>query len=215
MDTALAPTTHALLRPDQVADMAEERATLEQKLNSPRVEDKGAVREQLKRLNHQLDTQIPKPFGSTEIDAAVKREAELREKIRGDGMLSHEEMRKCPPGAVDRHRAWEARNKPAILEWQNIKRRLDVESDNRESASIENFRPFDSSMNMDNALIPGKQFFLPPPDAGPVVTFNSEEIMTLRKHAPDVALRLATYTNEQRAEVKEVLKAFIAEEQAA
>jgi hypothetical protein len=41
-------------------------------------------------------------------------------------MLSHEEMRKCPPGAVDRHRRWEKKNKK-ILEWQNIQRRLNAE----------------------------------------------------------------------------------------
>lgn len=203
----------ALLRPDQVADMAEERTALEAKLHNPRVEDKGAVKEQLRRLNHQFETQRPKAYASNEIDAAVKREAELREKI-SDGMLSHEEMRKCPPGAVDRHRQWEAKNKPAILEWQNIQRRLNADGDDRESASIENFRPFASNLNMDGALIQGKQYYLPPPDAGPVVTFNADEYALIRRHAPEIALRLAILSNEQRAEVKEVLRGW-SEEKAA
>lgn len=204
--TALAPTTFALLRPDQVDEMQEERTALETKLHNPRIEDKGAVREQLKRLNHQFETQRPKAYVGADLDAAVRREAELRDQI-SRGMLSHEEMRKCPPGAIDRHRQWEKANKPAILEWQNIKRRLNADGDDRESASIENFRPMNSTMNMEGALIPGRQFFGPTPGAAPTVIFTEEEIATLKSMAPDVAMRLPLLTNEQRAEIKTVLRA--------
>jgi hypothetical protein len=170
--------------------MVEERKVLEEKLHSPRVEDKATVHEQLRRLTKQLETQRPKPFASDEIDRAVKREAELRDQI-GLGMLSQEEMRKCPPGAVDRHREWEQRNKTKILEWQNIQRRLNAENDSRESASIETFRPKGSTMNMDGALIPGRQFFNVERVSGPTVTFNDDEIAMLRAAGARRRVRLA------------------------
>lgn len=204
----LVPTKHALLRPDQVSEMLEEKASLESKMHNPRVEDKGPVREQLRRLSHQFETQRPKPFAADEIDRAVKREAELKEKIL-DGMLSQEEMRRCPPGAADHHRAWEDKNRDNIQEWQNIKRRMDCESGNQESASIETFRPRTSHMNMDNSIVPGKQFFLPPPGSAPTVTFSSAEIAKLRELAPDMAPRLPVLSNEQRAELKAVLREFM------
>jgi hypothetical protein len=36
-------------------------------------------------------------------------------------MPSQEEMRKAPPGAVDKHMGWEKRNKPKIAEWKNLR----------------------------------------------------------------------------------------------
>lgn len=204
----LVPTNRALLRPDQVAEMQDERKAFEAKLHSPKIEDKGAVMEQLRRLDKQFEDQCPKPFVGAENDRAVARIAYLEDKIK-DGMLSHEEMRKCPPGAVDRHRQWESKNLDHITEWQNLQRRLNAENDNRESASIERLRPFASNMNMDNALIPGKQFFMPPPGVGPTVVFSSAEITKLRELAPDMAPRLPVLSNEQRAELKAVLREFM------
>jgi hypothetical protein len=144
----------------------------------------------------------------------VKREAELRDQI-SLGMLSQEEMRKCPPGAVDRHREWEQRNKTKILEWQNIQRRLNADNDSRESASIEMFRPKGSTMNMDGAMIPGRQFFNVERVSGPTVTFNDAEIAILRRRRPTWRFGLASYTNDQRAEVKKVVTAFLAQQEKA
>lgn len=199
----------ALLRKDQVEEMEAEKQAAEQKIRSPNFQgDKFAVREQLQALVHQLESQRPRPYGSEEIDRAISREAELRERI-SMGMLSQEEMRKCPPGAVDRHRAWEKRNVAAIEEWQNIQRRLNAENEDRESASIESFRPVKSTMSMDNALIAGKQFFLGPMDAGLPVTFSNEQLAILRALSPQLADILCTLTNVDRAKVKDTLSAGI------
>lgn len=195
----------ALLRKDQVEDMEGERQAAQQKLRSTTfLGDKSAVAEQLRALEIQLESQRPRPYRSEEIDSVIKREADLREKIK-IGMLSQEEMRKCPPGAVDRHRAWEKKNMPLIEEWQNIQRRLNAENDDRESASIENFRPTANTMNLHNALIPGKQFFLPPHGAALPVTFTSEQIEMLRMLNPGLAEMLGTLNNVDRGQVKEVL----------
>lgn len=194
-----------LLRHDQVMEMEDETRVLESKLQNPRIEDKGAVREQLRRVQTQLESQRPRPYATGEMDAAVKREAQLRAEI-SVGMLSHEEMRKCPPGAIDRHMQWEKRNMPKIEEWKNIQRRLTAGTEDHESASVEMFRPTTSTMNMDGALIPGKQFFLPPHGAGLPVTFSDEQLAALRVLNPSLADMLATLTNEQRGDVKAALE---------
>lgn len=200
-----ASPTAALLRPDQVEEMEGERESLKKILNDREARvDRGAVMDQLRRVDHQLETQRPRPFAAEELDRAVKREAELRTQWL-EGMPSQEEMRKCPPGAVDKHRAWEKRNKVAIAEWQNIQRRLNAGNDDRESASIERFRPVSSSLNMQNALIPGKQFFLPPEGVAPGVTFSNAELQILRETNPALADTIGLLNNEQRASVKEML----------
>lgn len=193
-----------LLRNDQVDEMLGEKESLQRKMQSPHIEDKGTVADQLRRLNHQLESQRPLPYVGPELDAAVKREAELRAQW-SQGMLSHEEMRKAPSGAVDRHIAWEKRNLPLIEEWQNIRRRLHAGDDSRESASIEQYRPTTSTMNMDGALIHGKQFFLPPYGAGLPVTFSDAQILALKAIVPDLADRLGSLTNRERAQVKDTL----------
>lgn len=196
--------TAPLLRVDQIDEMEGDRETLKKKLANPAIEDKATVADQMRRLDRQLETQRPRPYSSDEIDGAIRREAELRGSWTA-GMLSHEEMRKAPPGSVDRHRAWEKRNKPAIAEWQNIQRRLNAGSDDRESASIERFRPLASTMNMQGALIPGKEFFLPPEGAATGVVFSDEDLALVRVKAPEVAEMLGLMSNEQRAQAKEKL----------
>lgn len=204
METAV-ETVAPLLRKDQVEEMEGERQAAEQKLRSPNfLGDKGTVSEQLRSLVHQLESQRPRPYKSEDIDSAIRREAELRAQIQ-IGMLSQEEMRKCPPGAVDRHRAWEKKNMPRIEEWQNIQRRLNAENDDRESASIEQFRPTQSTMNMHNALIPGKQYHLPPYGAGLPVTFSDEQLAMLRVLNPQLADMLGSLSNVDRSKVKETI----------
>ena len=205
MQTAAVEKVTPLLRQDQIEDMESEAQAAEQKLRSPNfLGDKGIVAEGLRALQHQLETQRPKPYTETEIDAAVKREAELRA-MWTQGMLSMEEMRKCPPGAVDRHRAWELKNKKLITEWKNIQRRLNVGNPAREMASIERFRPTVSTMNMDGAKIPGKQIYLPPVTSGLPVTFSDVQIALIRELNPAIADMLGGMDNKQRAKVKQVI----------
>ena len=200
----------SLLRTDQVEEMEGEVSALKDKLKSPSFQGyKGEVSEQLRRVHHQLETQRPRSYAADEIDKANKREIQLRSEWL-EGMLSQEEMRKCPPGAVDRHRAWEKRNKAKIAEWQNIQRRMNAGSEDRESASIERFRPVASTMNMDNALIPGKTIYLPPNGAGLPVVFSAEQIAIIAALNPQLAAQLGTLTNVQRAEIKDVISAYAA-----
>lgn len=198
-----------LLRNDQVEELEGDKAMMEGNLRSPNFKgDRGVVAQQLRRLNDQLETQRPRAYGSDEIDVAVRREKELRGKI-SQGMLSQEEMRKNPPGAVDKHRAWEKRNMADIEEWQNIQRRLNAGNDDRESASIEQFRPTMSTMNMDNAQIAGKLIFLPPAGAGQPVVFTSEQLALLEQLSPEIREKLGSLSNPQRQQVKDTLNGGI------
>ena len=149
-----------LLRPYQIEEMTSDRENLERQLNNPHIQDKGAVTTQLRKLRHQLETQTPKPYVGGELDTAVARSEKLKTEIL-DGMPSQEEMRKSPPGAVDKHRTWEKKNKAKLLEWKEIQLRLNAGTDENDVANFERFRPTGSTLSMHNAVIPGKQYFMP------------------------------------------------------
>jgi hypothetical protein len=107
--------------------------------------------------------------------------------------------------------SWERRNKLKILEWKNLRLRL-THGQEPEAANLERHRPRDSTLNMDNAHVVGKSFFMPE-TSGPAVLFNDAELALLRQHAPDIALKLPLLSNEQRAEVKNVLRGFQEDQQ--
>lgn len=149
-----------LLRPHQVNEMLSDKENLQHQLNNPLIKDKGMVTTQLRKLNHQLETQTPKPYVGKEVDSAVQESERLKEELL-QGMPSQEEMRKSPPGAVDKHRTWEKRNKAKLLKWKEIQLRLNAGSDENDVANFERYRPIGSTLNMANAVIPGKQYFMP------------------------------------------------------
>lgn len=195
--------TKPLLRPQQLADAQDERASLDRKLRNPNIQDKGEVSRQLRRLDTTLAAQTPKAFVGVEKDAAVKMEAELRDKWQ-TGMPSQEEMRKNPVGAVDKHIAWEKRNKEDVLRWKNLQLRLNVGNPDSSVTNIEQYRPKTSSLNMDGAQIGGKMIFLP--DGGkPAVTFTEEQLAVLAQLAPDIRDKMALLSAEQRADVKQTI----------
>lgn len=201
----LVPNDRSLLAPRQVEDYKGEIASLEEQLKSPHIEDKAEVRTKLIRMRRSFEEQVPHAPENAQVeDQLVKRGRQLLTEIV-QGMPSQEEMRKAPPGAVDKHRAWESRNKGKIVEWKNIQRRLFAGSGDNERANLERYRPKDSTLNMDNAYIPGKQYYLPPEGAGLPVTFTAEQLAVLRSIDPETADMVGAMSNRQRADVKEVL----------
>lgn len=200
----LAVDTKPLLRPAALADALAEKASLEKKLVTKEIQDKGEVAKQLRRLDTTLRTQTPVAFTGPELDAARRLEVELREQIL-QGMPSHEEMRKNPPGAVEKHIAWERRNKEKLLQWKNIQLRLNAGNDDGSVANFEKYRPRTSTLNMDSAQISGTSVFLPPPGAAMPVTFSQEMLDLLGSLDKELLGKLALLSNEQRSEVKKVL----------
>ncbi len=173
-----------LLRPQQREEMEQDKKSLTHALHNPEIKDKGQVVRQLRKLERQLETQTPKPFAANEIDSAVKQEHELREKILR-GMPSQEEMRKSPPGAVGKHMEWEKRTKKDLLKWKEIQLRLNHDSGDPDVANFERYRPKASSLNMDNAYIPGKQYMLPP--TSPQYAENFDRIFPPKPEVSDQA----------------------------
>lgn len=197
--------TKPLLRPAQVSEMENQVKIAEAKLTNPAIQDKGEARKQLIRARKSLEEQRPRPpVNSTEEGRMVAREAQLRSELL-EGMPSQEEMRKAPPGAVDKHMGWEARNKLKVLEWKNLRLRLNPGE--REAANLERFRPVGSTLPMDNAVIPGKQIYIPD-GVGATVTFSDAELAKLMKIKPGLAGSVGLMSNEQRALVKDLLAAF-------
>lgn len=197
--------TKSLLRPDQVTRAKAEIESLEKKLNNKHIEDKGEVRRQLQRAKRDFDSQVPQPpQDAAEEDRMVKRAKQLVTEFTV-GMPSQEEMRKAPPGAVDKHMAWEKRNKKRISEYKHIMLRLTAGSEDHSAANIEKHRPVASSLNMDNAHIPGKQFFMPE-TAGPSVVFSEEQLAVIESVSPDIRKQLASLDNATRSQVKRVVE---------
>jgi len=149
----------------QVQDWKGEVANLERMLNDPksRIEDRGEVNRQYRKLKFDLEASAPPDTTPDQRDRLAREERELREKIQ-ERMCSYEEMRKSPPGAVGKYRRGEAsaEGKEMILRWKNIRRILHKGDDDPDVSNIELFRPRTSTLNMDNALIPGKEYFIPP-----------------------------------------------------
>lgn len=204
--------TKPLLRPHQVEEMKAEVGAAEAKLSNPAILDKGEARKQLIRTRKSLEEQTPRP----PVDAAEEGRMVARSKVLLnevlEGMPSQEEMRKAPPGAVDKHMGWEQRNKAKIIEWKNLQLRL--RPGERESANLERYRPKQSSLSMDNAYITGKQIYIP--DAvGATVTFSDAELERLRALKPGLAETVGAMTNEQRAVVKDMLSLMPAKRHAA
>lgn len=213
-------TTTPLLKPRQVEDMKEEQKMLEDSLSAPahvsgRIQDKPAMFRQLNNIKQTLERDMPREYAVHELDLAKSREAELINQIR-QGMPTQEEMRRNPPGAVDKHRAWEARNKNAILEWKNIRKRLhasdaidDCLPDSTDLSNIEMYRPSGGAqqMNMDNAQIPGTEYHM---DHNPTsVVFSDDEISTLQRLDPDLAKSLCTMPAEARTAIKAIIKSYV------
>lgn len=194
--------TKPLLRPHQLDEMRDEVKAAEAKLSNPAIQDKGEARKQLIRTRATLESQTPRaPVDAAEEGRMVAREKQLLSEVLA-GMPSQEEMRKAPPGAVDKHMGWEKRNKLKILEWKNLRLRLNPGE--RETANLERHRPVTSSLSMDNAVVQGKNIYIPD-NVGATVTFSDADLNRLRALKPGLAETVGAMTNEQRAVVKEML----------
>ena len=156
------PTT-PLLRPDQIEEMHEEESRLERLVRAPstspeRSQDPGAARRQLQNLRKQLQTQSPASHAPT---TATEKD-ELASFIRTGlaevttGMLTEVEMRRNPPGAVDRHLRWEKANKQKTILIKNALRMLNPDNTDQDLANLERYRkPGQVTGAMVDAQIPG------------------------------------------------------------
>lgn len=211
--------TENVLHPRQTAELKETKARLAGMLSAPpyirdQLADGGAnVQKQIRDIDNMLK-QAPEPIPPDEIDAAVKTEKLLREKWL-EGMPTQAEMRRNPPGAVDKNMSWQKKTKTAVAQWKRLRRQLHASgisehhlADEGDVSNIELYRPRGGSgeMGMDNAQIAGKDFHLPPPGAGPVVIMSDKDADVLRETNPELLAAMATLSNDQRGEVLEMVR---------
>jgi len=198
--------TTQLMRHNQVKENIDQAKGIEFTLKQPphvlQGVDVGALGKQLRGLRKMIDTQSPTSYKDDKKDEARKRQKYLEEQIVR-GMCTSEEMRKNPPGAVGKHQRWEKKQKKHILEWKNIKLRLNVGDSDPDLANVERLRPTGSSMNMHNAQITGQEFHMP--DMPHSVVITDEEKTLLQAVDPELAGELALMNPEQRLQLKGIL----------
>lgn len=217
--TTFRERTEPYLRPNQIEEMEREQQTQRAMLDAPpflrRGVDVKMATDTLRRIDKQLQNDAPRNYTSAEIDQAVAREKELREQWMA-GMPTAAEMRRAPPGALEKHMSWERRNAKAIDEWKNIRLRLwksgalPSEYEGSAISNIELYRPVGGpqELPMDNALIAGKQVHLGVGGAANSVTFTDREMMLIKMLAPDLLDRLALMSADERQEAKTALNAL-------
>lgn len=139
------PPKTPTLKPSQRAAIEQDYEAANEALTNPKmapyIQDKAALAKQARNLKRTLDEQAPQPYDDPiEKNAAVKRMKELQDAFT-EGMPSKQEMRRNRDGSVHKHMKWEKANKKNILEWREIVKRLEYDSDDPELTSYERFRP--------------------------------------------------------------------------
>lgn len=129
-----------LLRHHQRAAIEKDIANSEAML--PKAKDEGVaiLQSSIRKAKKQLNEQSPEPLSGKEKDTLNQLEKRLRQKITTN-MPTEEVMRKNPAGAVDWHVRWERANKKLIKMWKNVRIQLNPDSQDRDLANIERYRP--------------------------------------------------------------------------
>lgn len=167
---------------------------------------------QLATIRTNLDRYTPKPYAGDELDKAKAESDALREAMVADGMPTSAEMRRCPPGTVDKHRAWEARNKNNWLRWKYLVQRLHAGSDARDTANFERHRPQGGAAEADLSvsLVPSKDFHFGPAFGQDVPTVMTDaELGMLKTLDPKLAGQVALLDAEGRDRVRDVVRGLL------
>lgn len=184
------------LRPNQIEEYEREKQIHRNVIErpDPRGElNKGESQLALRRIDEALQ-QAPPDLTPAQRDKAQKIITKLEEEIK-DGMLSHEEMRRCPPGATDAHRRWTRLNKQRIIDWKNAQLALNkgIAPDEAEHlCNVDRLRPRTSQLGMDGAVIPQTRMFSFPSEAFKSAwdeIFNKEDPEKARMRVELEALR--------------------------
>ncbi len=165
--------SEAYLRESEIQDLKLEKNRLEGLLADPRaqLQERGATQHLMRNIDRKIESQSPPEVRGPELDDLVREERLHREKLL-EGMPSQAEMRQSPPGAIGKHIAWEKKAKERINEkgdirlqrWKNIRLQLNRGSDDPDVANFEMHRPRTSTLNLDNAFIPGSVHSIPSPE---------------------------------------------------
>lgn len=197
------------LRPHEVEACEREQRRYDDILAQPDPEKKlkkGMALEAKKRISKRLE-QAPPDLGAEQRDKAAK-EIETLEKEISEGMLSQEEMRRAPPGAVARQISWEKQNLAKIMKWKNALLALNkgIPADEAEDmCNVDRLRPRTSRLNMDGAQVPQVRSFHHMQGAyatGHPASSTYDEIFGQRDPEMDDALARAAQAESDRAKLE-------------
>jgi hypothetical protein len=176
-----------LFRPQEAEQVAADKQACLTALQSPYIEDKSGPRNAYRRLEKmEVEHGVP-DLTPEQRDQAHKQIKLLEEQIQV-GMLSSEEMRRNPPGAVDQNVWWEKANKARVNQWKNLQSALHkgmAWDQMVDLLSIERIRPRHSRLPMQGAQIPELRAFSFPSDA---YKANYDGIFEPKKAEPESAL---------------------------
>lgn len=170
----------SLLRPTQMVEHEHEIKVAKDQLQDPRTQDKGGARKRVHDLTRQYEAQAPRPVDGETKDAMHKEAQTLLNEIV-PAMLTQEEMRKNPPGAVDRYRRGEGSKamKQKIQRWKKLQLMLNADQSHpsswdRDAANIERYRPSGATDRFrSDAQITGKMSYGNVPDENWKEVFGS------------------------------------------
>lgn len=153
------------LRHNQIEEMKNERSVIERTLRDREVQERGALENQIRRMDHQIESQSPPEVSGAERDRMARECAEI-EAALVPLMPSDEAMRKNPPLTVGRHMKFDkaAKDKSRFPEgmlrrWKNNRLALNRGSDDPDVANFEQHRPLSRNESMLGAQIPGRQYY--------------------------------------------------------
>lgn len=129
-----------LLRFAQREELKTDIEQAEQMIPSAKPEERGTLLRSIKRQKQALNDGSPEPLTGKEKDTLSTLEKRLRAKIT-EHMPTEEVMRKNPTGAVDWHTKWQNKNKKLVRLWKNVQIQLNPDSQDKDLANIERFRP--------------------------------------------------------------------------
>lgn len=192
-------------RKHQREEHEREIAGIERVLSDPTerkyIQNHGRLKQQADQRRVLLRRQSPAPLTATQRDKLATLEQVTLDSAR-EGMLSQEELRHKPIGAPDRQRAWQTEKKPTILLWKLCRVLLNPQSDSRELANLEQYRPATMGRNLfPDGLIPG-QFTLSPEAKANFDAINWD--------SPEVAAELQRLIDAGKITIRTVRAADIA-----
>lgn len=156
-----------LFRPAEAEQVEQDKQACLNALQSPHIEDKSGPRQAYRRLEKMEAEHGVPDLTPDQRDEAARQCKILEEQLRV-GMLSSEEMRRNPPGAVDQNVWWEKHNKVRAQRWKNLMLALHkgIPADQAgDLINIERLRPRQSRLSMDGAQISQKTTFSFPSEA--------------------------------------------------
>ena len=152
------------LTPFESQTLKDDAAGLRARIESKEIENKDDARAALKRtIAHQEACEAPEL--TPEQRDKSKRQIEALESQLRDGLLSSEEMRRNPHGAVSRNLRWEKKNASIVTRWRNHQKALYRGMPQHEMAdlcNVDRLRPRTSSLPMTDCQIPQEKAFSHP-----------------------------------------------------